>query len=104
MLTVRLLPIAPYTVVNLVAGASHIRLRDFVLGTILGMAPGILAVTVFEHQLELAIREPGAKSFALLAVLVAVIVIVALVVKKRIGNNQSAKMDSVQASDKNAQA
>jgi uncharacterized membrane protein YdjX (TVP38/TMEM64 family) len=102
MLTVRLIPIAPYTLVNIVAGASHIHLRDFILGTILGMAPGILAITAFEHQLELAVREPGAKSFALLAVLVAALVIVALVVKKRISNNKSAGMDSAQASEKNA--
>jgi uncharacterized membrane protein YdjX (TVP38/TMEM64 family) len=104
MLTVRLLPIAPYAVVNIVAGASHIRFREFVLGTILGMAPGILAITVFERQLEVAIREPGAKSFGLLAVLVGAIVIVALVVKKRISNNRSSGMDSARASGKNAQA
>jgi hypothetical protein len=53
------------------------------------MAPGILAITVFERQLEVAIQEPGAKSFGLLAVLVGAIVVVALVVKKRIGNNKS---------------
>jgi uncharacterized membrane protein YdjX (TVP38/TMEM64 family) len=104
MLTVRLLPIAPYTVVNIVAGASHIRLRDFVLGTILGMAPGILAITFFEHQLEQAIREPGAKSFALLAVLVGVIVIFALVVKKRVRNNKDSKMNSAQTNEKDARA
>jgi phosphatidylserine/phosphatidylglycerophosphate/cardiolipin synthase-like enzyme/uncharacterized membrane protein YdjX (TVP38/TMEM64 family) len=102
--TVRLLPIAPFTIVNLVAGASHIRFRDFVFGTILGMAPGILAITVFERQLEVAIREPGAKSFALLAALVGAIVVVALVVKKRIGDNKSSKMDTAQASGINARA
>jgi phospholipase D1/2 len=102
MLTVRLLPVAPYTVVNVVAGASHIRFRDFVLGTIIGMAPGILAITFFEHQLETAIREPGAKSFALLAVVVGVIVISALVVKKRVNSNENSKMDSAQTSEKDA--
>jgi phospholipase D1/2 len=72
--TVRLLPIAPFTVVNLVAGASHIRFWDFVFGTIFGMAPGIAAITLFEHQLGAAIREPGLESFALLAVLAAAII------------------------------
>ncbi len=91
MFTVRLLPVAPYTVVNIVAGAFHIRLRDFVLGTILGMAPGILVITLFEHQLEMAIRKPEAESFALLAGLLGAIVIVALVVRKRISNNKSSK-------------
>ncbi len=87
MLTVRVLPIAPYTVVNIVAGASHIRFRDFFFGTILGMAPGILAITVFERQLELAIREPGAGSLGLLAAVVAAIAVTAVIVRKRLGNN-----------------
>ncbi len=37
---IRLVPIAPFTVVNLVAGASDIRLGAFMAGTILGMLPG----------------------------------------------------------------
>lgn len=56
---VRLVPLAPFTVANLVAGASHIRLRDCLLGTLLGMAPGILAISVFASSAEQAIRDPG---------------------------------------------
>jgi phospholipase D1/2 len=41
---VRLMPIAPYSVVNVVAGASHIRFFDFIIGTVLGLLPGILAI------------------------------------------------------------
>jgi phosphatidylserine/phosphatidylglycerophosphate/cardiolipin synthase-like enzyme/uncharacterized membrane protein YdjX (TVP38/TMEM64 family) len=71
---VRLFPVAPFTVVNMVAGASHIRFRDFSLGTLLGMAPGVLAITVFERSLEQAVVEPAAGNFLLLgAVLVAVV-------------------------------
>jgi phosphatidylserine/phosphatidylglycerophosphate/cardiolipin synthase-like enzyme/uncharacterized membrane protein YdjX (TVP38/TMEM64 family) len=51
VLVVRVFPIAPFTVVNLVAGASQVRLRDFVLGTLFGMGPGILALVILEHQL-----------------------------------------------------
>jgi uncharacterized membrane protein YdjX (TVP38/TMEM64 family) len=85
--TVRLLPIAPFTIVNLVAGASHIRFRDFIFGTILGMAPGIIAITIFERQLEVAIREPGAGSLALLAAVAAAIAVTAVMVRKRLGDN-----------------
>ena len=56
---VRNLPLAPFTIVNIVAGASHIRLRDYLLGTALGMAPGIAAITLFANRLLQAIREPG---------------------------------------------
>jgi phospholipase D1/2 len=82
--TVRLLPIAPFTMVNLVAGAGHIRFWDFVFGTILGMAPGIAAITLFEHQLGAAVREPGLGSFALLALLAAVIIAVTLGIKAKL--------------------
>ena len=56
---IRNLPIAPFTIVNLVAGASHIRLKDYLVGTLLGMAPGILAVTIFTDQLLGFLREPN---------------------------------------------
>ncbi|HEX9142683.1 MAG TPA: VTT domain-containing protein, partial [Candidatus Binatia bacterium] len=41
MLFARIVPIAPFAVVNMVAGACQIRLRDFSLATALGMIPGI---------------------------------------------------------------
>jgi phosphatidylserine/phosphatidylglycerophosphate/cardiolipin synthase-like enzyme/uncharacterized membrane protein YdjX (TVP38/TMEM64 family) len=89
--TVRIIPVAPFTVINLVAGASHIRFRDFVLGTILGMAPGITAITIFEHQLEAAIREPDAKSFIILAVLAALIAAGGFLLKRWLENRRDLK-------------
>ena len=40
----RLIPIAPFSVINLLAGASHVPLRAFLLGTVLGMGPGIVLI------------------------------------------------------------
>jgi phospholipase D1/2 len=77
MALIRLLPIAPFTVVNVVAGASHIRARDFLLGTALGMAPGILVTTTFVHQLANAAEEPSAAAFAVLAAAALAIVLAA---------------------------
>lgn len=54
----RNLPIAPFTIINFVAGASHIRFFDYVLGTLLGMAPGILAVTIFTDRLLAFLKKP----------------------------------------------
>lgn len=56
---VRMIPIAPFTIVNMVAGSSHISTRSFLIGTAVGMGPGILAIMIFEGALEHAIREPG---------------------------------------------
>lgn len=62
---VRLLPVAPFAVVNLVAGASRVRLRDFLLGTALGMAPGTAALAFFGERALRAARDPSAGSIAL---------------------------------------
>jgi uncharacterized membrane protein YdjX (TVP38/TMEM64 family) len=55
----RLVPVAPFTVVNLVLGASHLRFRDYLLGTALGLLPGIIAVTLLGDRLAELIRDPG---------------------------------------------
>jgi uncharacterized membrane protein YdjX (TVP38/TMEM64 family) len=58
MTVLRLLPIAPFTVVNLVAGASEIRTRDYLLGTLFGMAPGLVLITLFGDRLGAWLRQP----------------------------------------------
>lgn len=40
----RLIPMAPFTVFNVVAGACGVRLRDLLLGTLIGMGPGIMLI------------------------------------------------------------
>ena len=67
MVVLRLLPIAPFTVVNLVAGASHIGLRDYLVGTAIGMLPGLVLTVTFAHQLTAALSHPRPGAFAWLA-------------------------------------
>lgn len=52
VLGLRLLPVAPFTVVNLFIGASGIRFADFIFGSVLGRIPGLLAFTLFAAQLR----------------------------------------------------
>jgi uncharacterized membrane protein YdjX (TVP38/TMEM64 family) len=73
VIVVRLVPIAPFAVVNMVAGASHIRLRDLLLGTTIGMAPSMLAMAFFVDQIAAAMRHPTPLTFALVALTVALI-------------------------------
>jgi phospholipase D1/2 len=78
MMVVRMLPIAPFTVVNVVAGASHIRFRDYLIGTLLGMLPGIVVTVTFVHHLTEAIRNPSAGTVAVLGVVAAFIIALAM--------------------------
>jgi uncharacterized membrane protein YdjX (TVP38/TMEM64 family) len=66
MLIARVVPVAPFAVVNMVAGAAQIRLRDFLLGTLVGMTPGIFAIVILEDQLEEVLRDPAIESASLL--------------------------------------
>ncbi len=77
VVAVRILPLAPFSIVNVVAGATHIRWTDFLLGTAIGLLPGILTASIFVDRAAAAIRDPGPGTFALLAA--AAVAIVALV-------------------------
>ncbi len=62
---VRMVPVAPFAIVNMVAGSSHIRLRDFLLGTFLGMAPGMLALAVAAETVVRAAQNPSPAGIAI---------------------------------------
>ena len=84
MILVRVVPVAPFTVVNVVAGASHIGWRDFLLGTAVGMLPGIVATVLFVDRLVAAVRHPGPKTIALLGLIAVVLIATALLVNRRL--------------------
>jgi phospholipase D1/2 len=64
---IRLVPIAPFTIVNLVAGASSIRFVDYVAGTVLGLLPGMLLMSALGYQIYRFLVAPTAADLALLA-------------------------------------
>jgi uncharacterized membrane protein YdjX (TVP38/TMEM64 family) len=89
---VRLVPVAPFTVVNLVAGASRIRFADYVLGTIIGMAPGLVLMSALGYQIWSIIAQPTLTNIllfilAVLAWLAASMGCQALLLRWRSGRN-----------------
>lgn len=67
VVVIRMIPIAPYSVVNVVAGASTLPLRDFMVGTLLGITPGILAMAVLGAQIADLARNASWSNVLLLA-------------------------------------
>jgi uncharacterized membrane protein YdjX (TVP38/TMEM64 family) len=61
ILALRLLPLAPYAAVNLVAGAVRFRPRDFLVPTLLAMAPGTLLLALIGDAAADAIRAFGSR-------------------------------------------
>ena len=68
MALVRFMPVAPFMVVNLAAGALRVKLRDYVLGAFLGLLPGTVVISLFLEQLREAWRNPDAGTYAVAAV------------------------------------
>ncbi|KIZ40380.1 hypothetical protein OO17_17930 [Rhodopseudomonas palustris] len=64
---IRMVPVAPFSLVNLAAGASGIKFSDFLLGTLLGMAPGLIAMTAFGSQLVDLLTRPSWINIGILA-------------------------------------
>ncbi len=82
ILFVRVVPVAPFAVINLLAGASHIRQRDYILGTMIGMMPGVLVLTTFFGQLIEVIREASTLNILILAgLLILVLAVIGLALK-----------------------
>lgn len=46
VLTLRLVPLVPFSVGNYAAGVTGVRARDYVLGTAIGIVPGVVVYTV----------------------------------------------------------
>jgi phospholipase D1/2 len=63
---------APFTLVNIVIGASTVRYADFVLGTLLGMGALVVALAGFGSQLTQALRDPSPATLGGAAVFVGV--------------------------------
>ncbi|HEU4684519.1 MAG TPA: VTT domain-containing protein [Nitrospira sp.] len=80
--TLRILPVAPFSIINAVAGASHIRTKDFLIGTVLGELPGLLATAWFMNQVTETLRHPGLGSLAVLIGIAAVIVLAVMALNR----------------------
>jgi uncharacterized membrane protein YdjX (TVP38/TMEM64 family) len=55
MTLLRLVPLAPFAIEGIVAGAVRLKLWHLLAGTAIGMLPGTLATTVFGEQIEAAL-------------------------------------------------
>lgn len=93
VIAIRIVPIAPFAVINVVLGASRVGFKDFILGTLIGMTPGILIKVFFADQLADAARGSDETSLWTLAALAVAVVLIAVGARKywmsRRGNTEA---------------
>lgn len=75
VLGLRLLPIAPFTVTNILAGAARVRLLPYIGATVVGIAPYILTFALFGHQARRLLANPTSLD---IAVTVAIVILATL--------------------------
>ncbi len=73
VVAVRMVPVAPFAIVNLVAGASELKMRDMLIGTAIGMTPGALIMVVFVDQIIAALQRPSPVTALIGALLLALL-------------------------------
>ena len=92
---VRVVPVGPFSIVNIVAGASHIRWRDFLLGTLIGILPGVAGAAIFVDRVAAAIREPGIATFVLVAAAGAALVALVWTITRKLRARADARREPV---------
>ena len=70
MTAMRIVPAAPFAVEGILAGAMRVKIWHFTVGTILGTLPGVLATSVFGHQLTAALEDPSKINWWIVAAVV----------------------------------
>ncbi|GAB4064713.1 VTT domain-containing protein [Ancylobacter sonchi] len=76
--TVRLVPAAPFSFVNLVAGAVGIPFAEYLAGTVLGLMPGLIVMTALGRQVVDILAAPSLGAVALLVGFLALWIVLSL--------------------------
>jgi uncharacterized membrane protein YdjX (TVP38/TMEM64 family) len=64
---IRKVPIAPFSIINMLIGASGVSFREFMLGTAIGMLPGIAAFALAGARFADVWRNPTPANLAFAA-------------------------------------
>ena len=88
---VRLVPVAPYSVVSLIAGVARLRRAGYLSGTAVGMAPGIAMYALFADRARAALLDPHPLTWLALVAAIALMAIAALLARLHVRRDASRK-------------
>ncbi|MBR9987798.1 MAG: VTT domain-containing protein [Desulfosarcina sp.] len=102
IITFRIVPVAPFSVINLIAGVSEIRLKDFAIGTVVGMLPGVTAIALLADRLSASLRQPDLGSLTALGVAVVLVAGGLVALRRWVKHKRAERSSEKSASQKQA--
>lgn len=75
MIVLRLVPVAPYSVVSFLAGVARLGRRDFLIGSAVGMVHDVILYGVFAERARAVLLDPHPLAFGGLAAAVVLLVL-----------------------------
>lgn len=82
---------APFTLVNIIVGASRIAYRDFLIGTALGMGAMVVALASLGYQLTTLAQDPSPQRLLTAALLVAIPLLAAWLINRVLRSERQAE-------------
>ena len=73
---------APFTLANIVVGASSVRYRDFLVGTVLGMGVFVIALAGFGYQVSRAWNNPSPTTLAATVIMLGIPLTLAWIINR----------------------
>lgn len=92
VLLARFLPVGNFTLINFLIGSVGVRYHSFAAGTLLGMIPGVLGITLCKGLLENVLRAPNATNITLLVCGLLAVVVTLYVVARVVSRRRRARM------------
>lgn len=78
----RLVPVAPFSVVNLVAGSIGLRIKDYTLGSLLGLLPGTILVVIAAQEFKNVLNKPSTSSIIIILFIIIALIALPYVLKR----------------------
>jgi uncharacterized membrane protein YdjX (TVP38/TMEM64 family) len=97
VLIARFLPVGNFTLINLLIGSLRVPYWAFALGTLLGMVPGALGITLFKGLLERVLQAPSFGNIALLLAGLLTIIGTLYVVARLVARRRRKRMELARA-------
>lgn len=93
MAMLRIVPVASFTTVNLMAGAAGLRLGEFLTASAVGMLPMVVGFSIFGDRFAAVLRQPDEINTALLSALTLVLSLTSTAVVMRMLRAASATVE-----------